>query len=103
MELGRNCVNRLLFVCGAVGSCWHCSRAVRGHPLWDSTWHRGVFGELIMCEYHNIVSDDAKCPTCGEQDADLLVWLDDERVQCSTCDTVYYPSSSRWKFPSNGN
>ncbi len=33
------------------------------------------------------------CPDCGEADADLLVWLDDEFVRCETCGTIYSPGN----------
>ncbi len=32
-----------------------------------------------------------RCPRCGEADYDRLVWLDDERIRCATCGTVYDP------------
>ena len=31
------------------------------------------------------------CENCGEVDADLLVWQDDEFVRCETCGTIYSP------------
>ncbi len=31
------------------------------------------------------------CENCGEVDADLLVWQDDEFVRCDTCGTIYRP------------
>lgn len=34
-----------------------------------------------------------RCPGCGERECDALVWLDDERVACQTCRTVYRPRS----------
>lgn len=37
-----------------------------------------------------VQTEDA-CPNCGERDCDRLVWLDDERVQCQVCQTVYQP------------
>jgi hypothetical protein len=37
-----------------------------------------------------VASRDA-CPTCGERECDELVWLDDERVECQRCETVYRP------------
>jgi hypothetical protein len=37
-----------------------------------------------------VAADDA-CPQCGEDLSDLLVWLDDDRVRCFTCGTVYRP------------
>jgi hypothetical protein len=32
------------------------------------------------------------CPHCGEDDIDHLVWLDDEKVRCTRCGTVYDPN-----------
>lgn len=32
------------------------------------------------------------CPHCGEDDIDHLVWLDDEKVRCDSCGTVYDPN-----------
>jgi len=32
------------------------------------------------------------CPHCGEDDIDRLVWLDDEKVRCASCGTVYEPN-----------
>jgi hypothetical protein len=32
------------------------------------------------------------CPHCGEDDIDHLVWLDDEKVRCTSCGTVYDPN-----------
>jgi len=39
-----------------------------------------------------VAAEDA-CPNCGERDCDQLVWLDDERVECQRCKTVYRPGS----------
>jgi uncharacterized Zn finger protein len=32
------------------------------------------------------------CPFCGEDDIDHLVWLDDEKVRCDSCGTIYDPN-----------
>jgi hypothetical protein len=32
------------------------------------------------------------CPHCGEDDIDHLVWLDDQKVRCGSCGTVYDPN-----------
>ncbi len=32
------------------------------------------------------------CPHCGEDDIAHLVWLEDEKVRCYSCGTVYYPN-----------
>lgn len=42
----------------------------------------------------NLVATDDACPGCGERDADMLVWLDDERVQCQSCTRVYRPQDA---------
>lgn len=39
----------------------------------------------------NDVTPESACPTCGERDADQLVWLDDETVRCARCGTEYQP------------
>jgi len=39
----------------------------------------------------NDVSPDFACPTCGERDADQLVWQDDATVRCARCGTEYQP------------
>jgi uncharacterized Zn finger protein len=39
------------------------------------------------------VSPDDACPQCGERECDELVWLDDERVECQRCKTVYRPGA----------
>lgn len=33
------------------------------------------------------------CPNCGEVECDELIWLDDERVECQGCRTVYKPGA----------
>lgn len=35
----------------------------------------------------------AACPNCREDDVDRLIWLDDERVECQRCRTVYRPGA----------
>jgi len=39
----------------------------------------------------NLVPQEDACPLCAERSADRLVWLDDERVECQMCGTVYSP------------
>ena len=39
----------------------------------------------------NLVSPKDACPTCGQRDADHLVWIDDDTVQCAACGTRYQP------------
>ena len=43
----------------------------------------------------NLVAPGDGCPDCGERDADLLVWLDDERVECQACRAIYRPGQER--------
>ncbi len=40
------------------------------------------------------VGDAFCCPICGQQDVDSLQWIDDERVLCATCLTIYFPADS---------
>ncbi len=39
------------------------------------------------------VAQEDACPNCGERESDELVWLDDERVECQRCRTVYCPGA----------
>jgi len=41
-----------------------------------------------------VALEDA-CPNCGEREADELVWIDDEIVQCKQCGTAYRPGDQR--------
>ncbi len=36
-----------------------------------------------------------ECPTCGERDRDRLVWIDDDRVRCLGCQTVFDPTTGQ--------
>jgi hypothetical protein len=40
----------------------------------------------------NLVEPQDACPRCGQRDQDTLEWIDDRRVQCLACWTVYTPS-----------
>ena len=47
--------------------------------------------------HDNLVRPEDACPSCGERDADRLVWLDppnDDRVRCATCGTEYEPGAN---------
>ena len=44
----------------------------------------------MVIEIVKINSKDA-CPTCGEDNMDQLVWVDDLTVQCNTCGERYNP------------
>lgn len=39
----------------------------------------------------DLVPPENACPNCGEREPDELVWLDDERVECQQCHTIYRP------------
>ena len=39
----------------------------------------------------NLVLPVHGCPLCGERDCDRLVWIDDDRVECTMCGSVYAP------------
>jgi hypothetical protein len=38
-----------------------------------------------------LVDPKDACPGCGERDTDYLMWIDDQRVQCTKCKCVYTP------------
>lgn len=38
------------------------------------------------------VRPEWRCPRCGEDEIDWLVWIDDERVRCDHCGTLYNPN-----------
>lgn len=42
--------------------------------------------------HDNDVHSGPKCPKCGERDADHLVWIEDDRIDCQMCGTTYDPS-----------
>ncbi len=48
-----------------------------------------------------VALEDA-CPNCGERESDELVWLDDERVECQRCRTVYRPGAKDLPAPEGG-
>ncbi len=39
----------------------------------------------------DLIDKTAACPICGERDADKLVWLDDDVVECQQCGCRYQP------------
>jgi uncharacterized Zn finger protein len=41
-----------------------------------------------------LVREDDACPTCGERNPDQLVWIEDERVECQRCGTIYIPGGA---------
>ncbi len=44
-------------------------------------------------EDRNLVCESDACPTCGQRDADELIWIDDDRVECQRCKTIYRPGA----------
>lgn len=47
----------------------------------------------------DLVRQEDACPGCGERDSDELVWLDDERVECQRCHTIYRPGQAPVQKP----
>ena len=44
-------------------------------------------------EHHDAsVDPEQACPWCGESCIDLLIWLEDDVVECHTCTCQYDPS-----------
>ena len=41
----------------------------------------------------NAVQPGCECPQCQEWSMDLLVWIDDDTVECATCGTRYQPAT----------
>jgi uncharacterized OB-fold protein len=39
----------------------------------------------------DLVAPKDACPGCGERDTDWLLRIDDDRVRCAKCGTVYAP------------
>lgn len=35
------------------------------------------------------------CPSCGQRESDMLVWIDEDRVQCQSCKAIYAPAGPR--------
>ena len=40
---------------------------------------------------HTAVPPGCECPSCKEWCPDLLVWVEDDRVECETCGAIYDP------------
>lgn len=47
---------------------------------------------LTVYMEEDVVPMGAECPECGENRVDWLEWLDEERVECTVCGTIYQPS-----------
>ena len=50
-----------------------------------------------MSNDHDIESVEPAfaCPHCGERNMDLLVWIEDDRVECQTCGRSYDPANGK--------
>ncbi|MBL9032098.1 MAG: hypothetical protein JNM80_10385 [Phycisphaerae bacterium] len=48
---------------------------------------------MQMATDDNLVDPSDACPLCSERRVDLLVWIDDDHVECTMCGTVYQPGS----------
>ena len=46
---------------------------------------------IAVREYdeEDLVSWPDRCPYCHERRVDYLIWVDDENVQCGSCDRLY--------------
>ncbi len=44
---------------------------------------------------HLAVPPRCECPECREWCPDMLVWVDDDHVQCETCGTTYQPATGK--------
>jgi rubredoxin len=42
----------------------------------------------------NLVDHEDACPLCGERRADMLEWIDDDRVRCSMCGQEFRPGAA---------
>ena len=44
---------------------------------------------------HAAVPPGCECPGCKEWCPDLLVWVEDDRVECQTCGAIYDPRDGK--------
>ena len=44
---------------------------------------------------HTAVPPGCECPECEEWCPDLLVWVEDDRVECQTCGAIYDPRDGK--------
>lgn len=42
----------------------------------------------------NLVDPEDACPLCGERRADMLEWIEDDRVRCTMCGQGYRPGAA---------
>ena len=52
-----------------------------------------------MSDDSNLVDQEHACPNCGERDADRLVWIDDDLVECTECFYEYRPGGPNNEAP----
>ena len=60
-----------------------------------------------MASNHNAepidpVAPEDACPNCGERDCDELIWLDDDRIECQRCRTIYRLGTTDLPAPEAG-
>ena len=44
---------------------------------------------------HTAVPPGCECPECEAWCPDLLVWVEDDRVECQTCGAIYDPRDGK--------
>lgn len=49
---------------------------------------------MIAIEDVEQVEPGFACPHCGERRMDMLVWIEDDRVECQTCGHHYDPAGT---------
>ena len=52
---------------------------------------------------HEAVPPGCECPSCKEWCPDLLVWIEDDRVECQTCSAIYDPRDGKVHACRNSN
>lgn len=53
-------------------------------------------GAFDAGEFHeDPVHPNSACPFCEQAECDRLVWIDDERVRCDSCGTIYDPLTGK--------
>jgi len=50
---------------------------------------------------HLAVPPGCQCPECREWRPDLLVWIDDDTVECETWGTQYQPATGKVSGPAD--
>ncbi len=59
----------------------------------DNGERRDLFGKGQWTQ--EAVPPGCECPECNEWRMDSLVWIDDEEVRCTSCDTIYDPNTQK--------